>query len=212
MREAILELVRVERDWVPASPGTSLYIRPTLIATEPFLGVRPSKRYIFFIIASPVGAYHGEAFAPVKIWVEDKYVRAAPGGLGAVKAGANYVASLLAAEEAKKRGYAQVLWTDADEHRCLEEVGTMNLFVRIGDEFVTPPLDGTHPRRASPATRSSRCCASGASRVERARASAIEELHRGARRGDAARGVRLRHRGRDLARWASSAGRASAWS
>jgi branched-chain amino acid aminotransferase len=143
MREAILTLVRVDRDWVPSSAGTSLYIRPTLIATEPFLGVRPSKRYVFFVIASPVGAYHGEAFSPVRIWVEDKYVRAAVGGLGGVKAGANYAASLLAAEEAKARGYAQVLWTDASEHRFLEEVGTMNMMVRIGDEFVTPPLGGS---------------------------------------------------------------------
>jgi branched-chain amino acid aminotransferase len=143
MREAILALVRVDSVWVPSSPETSLYIRPTLIATEPFLGVRPSKRYLFFVIASPVGPYSGESFHPARIWVEDKFVRAAPGGLGAVKAGANYVASLLAAEEAKARGYAQVLWTDANEHHYLEEVGTMNMVVRIKDEFVTPPLAGT---------------------------------------------------------------------
>jgi branched-chain amino acid aminotransferase len=143
IREAIMTLVRVDRDWVPSLPGTSLYLRPTLVATEPFLGVRPSKQYIFFVIASPVGAYHGEAFSPARIWIEDKYVRAAVGGLGAVKAGANYAASLLAAEEAKARGYAQVLWTDAAEHCYLEEVGTMNMVVRIGDEFVTPPLGGS---------------------------------------------------------------------
>ena len=143
IRDAVLALVRADRDWVPASAGTSLYIRPTQIASETFLGVRPSKRYIFFVIASPVGAYHGEAFSPARIWVEDKYVRSAVGGLGAVKAGANYAASLLAAEEAKARGYAQVLWTDAKEHRYLEEVGTMNMMARIGDEFVTPPLGGS---------------------------------------------------------------------
>jgi len=143
-REAILALVRADRDWVPGSPGTALYIRPTIIATEAFLGVRPAKRYIFFVIASPVGAYHGtEVFSPARILVEDKYVRAAAGGVGAVKAGANYIASLKAAEEAKSRGYAQVLWTDAAEHSYLEEVGTMNLVVRIGDEFVTPPLGGS---------------------------------------------------------------------
>jgi branched-chain amino acid aminotransferase len=143
-REAILSLVRADRDWVPGSPGTALYIRPTVIATEAFLGVRPAKRYIFFVIASPVGAYHGtEAFSPARILVEDKYVRAAAGGVGAVKAGANYIASLKAAEEAKARGYAQVLWTDAAEHSYLEEVGTMNLVVRIGNEFVTPPLGGS---------------------------------------------------------------------
>lgn len=136
-------LVSTDRDWVPSAPETSLYLRPTLIATEPFLGVRPSKRYIFFIIASPVGAYHGSSFSPARIWIEDRFVRAAPGGLGAVKAGANYVASLMAAEEAKKRGYDQVLWTDAVEHKHLEEVGTMNLCAVIGEELITPALDGT---------------------------------------------------------------------
>ena len=142
MMDLLLTLLRADRDWVPASPGTSLYIRPTMIATEPFLGVRPSKHYLFFIIASPVGPYQGAPFAPAKIWVEDRFVRAAPGGLGAVKAGANYVASLLAAEEAKKRGFDQVLWTDP-EHLHLEEVGTMNMVVVIGDEVITPALDGT---------------------------------------------------------------------
>jgi branched-chain amino acid aminotransferase len=143
MMDLLKALVRADRDWVPGAPGTSLYLRPTLIATEPFLGVRPSKKYSFFIIASPVGPYQGTTFAPAKIWIEDRFVRAAPGGLGAVKAGANYVASLLAAEEAKKRGFDQVLWTDATEHRHLEEVGTMNMVVVIADEVITPALDGT---------------------------------------------------------------------
>jgi branched-chain amino acid aminotransferase len=144
MREAIFALLRADRDWVPSSPGTSLYIRPTIVATEAFLGVRPAKRFVFFVIASPVGAYgSGGVFTPARILVEDKYVRSAVGGLGGVKAGANYIASLRAAEDAKARGYAQVLWTDAAEHTYLEEVGTMNLVVRIGDEFVTPPLGGS---------------------------------------------------------------------
>lgn len=143
MLQMVTELVTLEQDWVPHSEGTSLYIRPTLIATEPFLGVRPSKSYLFFIILSPVGAYYAEGFEPVKIWVEPKYSRAAKGGLGAVKAGANYAASLLASEKAKEKGYAQVLWLDAAEHRWLEEVGTMNLFIRIGDEVVTPELGGS---------------------------------------------------------------------
>jgi len=143
MREAILSLVRTDADWVPSSSGTSLYIRPTIIATEPFLGVRPAKEFVFFVIASPVGGYGEKVFTPARILVEDKYVRAATGGLGGVKAGANYIASLRAAEDAKARGYAQVLWTDAVEHTYLEEVGTMNLVVRIGDEFVTPPLGGS---------------------------------------------------------------------
>jgi branched-chain amino acid aminotransferase len=142
-RAAIVALVSADRDWVPATAGTSLYIRPTVIATEPFLGVRPAKRYTFFVIASPVGAYAGEAFSPARILVEDKYVRSAVGGLGGVKAGANYIASLRAAEDAKARGYSQVLWTDAQEHTYLEEVGTMNLMARIGDELVTPPLGGS---------------------------------------------------------------------
>ena len=142
-RAAITAFTTADCDWVPSSPGTSLYIRPTVIASEPFLGVRPAKRYIFFVIASPVGAYHGEAFAPAKILVEDRYVRAAVGGLGGVKAGANYIASLRAAEEAKARGFDQVLWTDAHEHRYLEEVGTMNMVARIGDGIVTPPLGGS---------------------------------------------------------------------
>lgn len=143
MQQALTELIRVDRDWVPSSPGTSLYIRPTLVADEPFLGVRPSEHYLFFVILSPVGPYYAEGLAPVKIWVERQYVRAAIGGLGAVKAGANYAASLLAADEAKKRGFSQVLWLDAREHRFLEEVGVMNLFVRIGDELATPALEGS---------------------------------------------------------------------
>jgi len=142
-RSALVELVRADRDWVPKAAGTSLYLRPTIIASEPFIGVRPAERFVFFAIASPVAAYNGHAFEPAKILVEDKYVRAAVGGIGAVKAGANYVASLKAAVEAKARGYDQVLWTDADEHTYLEEVGTMNLCVRIGDELITPPLGGS---------------------------------------------------------------------
>jgi branched-chain amino acid aminotransferase len=141
--QAIETLVDIDRDWVPDAPGTALYIRPTLMATEPFLGVRPSRSYMFFVILSPVGAYYREGMNPVRIWVERHYTRAALGGLGAVKAGANYAASLLAAEEAKKRGFAQVLWLDAKQHRYCEEMGVMNLFVRIGEEVITPPLDGT---------------------------------------------------------------------
>jgi branched-chain amino acid aminotransferase len=136
-------LVRIDHEWVPSAKDASLYLRPTLIATEPFLGVRPADRYVFFIIASPVGAYYAEGFGPVKIWVENECVRAARGGLGAIKAGANYAASLYASEQAKKRGYTQVLWLDAKEHRFFEEVGTMNLFVAFEDEVVTPPLEGS---------------------------------------------------------------------
>ena len=142
-QRAITELVRADQGWVPAAPGTALYIRPTMIASEAFLGVRPADRYTYFIISGPVGAYYEGGMKPVKIWVERKLVRASPGGLGAVKAGANYAASLLAAEAARKAGYAQVLWLDATEHRYLEEVGTMNLVLKLRGELVTPPLGGS---------------------------------------------------------------------
>jgi branched-chain amino acid aminotransferase len=143
IHEAMTSLVHSERDWVPSEPGTSLYLRPTLIGTEGFLGVRAAKKYLFYIILSPVGAYYPDGMKPVRIWVEKDYIRAAKGGLGAVKAGANYAASLLAASDAQKRGYAQVLWLDAVEHRYCEEVGVMNLFVQLKDEIVTAPLGGT---------------------------------------------------------------------
>ena len=141
--DAVLALVRADEAYVPEAEGTSLYIRPTLIATEPFLGVRPAQQYLFFVIACPVGPYYAEGFKPVSIWVEQEYVRAAQGGLGSAKVGANYVASLYAAEQAKKAGYAQVLWTDAVEHRYIDEVGTMNVFIRLKDEVVTPPIGST---------------------------------------------------------------------
>lgn len=140
---AVDKLVRIEEAWVPSAPGGSLYIRPTMIATEGFLGVRPAQIYTCFVIVGPVDAYYAEGFGPVRIWVEQAQVRAAPGGLGEAKTGANYAASLQAAELAKKKGYAQVLWLDAVERRFVEEVGTMNFFVRIGDEFITPPLEGS---------------------------------------------------------------------
>jgi branched-chain amino acid aminotransferase len=140
--EALKMLLEIERDWVPADEGTSLYIRPFIIATDPFLGVRPSYTYKLFIILSPVGAYYAEGFKPVKIYVTDKYVRAARGGLGYTKAAANYAASLYAAEEAKKKGYTQVLWLDACNHSHVEEVGTMNIFFKINGVVITPSLEG----------------------------------------------------------------------
>jgi branched-chain amino acid aminotransferase len=136
-------LVGLDRDWVPSSVGHSLYIRPTIIASEPFLGVRPAKEYIYFVILSPVGAYYPEGINPVKIKVIDKYVRAVPGGLGEAKTSANYAASLYAAEEAKHEGFTQVLWLDGVHRKYIEEVGTMNIMLRIGDEVITPPLGGT---------------------------------------------------------------------
>lgn len=142
-REGLMELVRTDAAWVPKGEGAALYIRPTLFASEPFLGVRPADQVTFFIITSPVGSYYKTQGEPLRIWVERHYVRAAPGGLGAVKASANYVAALKASVEAKQRGYHQVLWTDAVEHEWIEEVGTMNVFFRFRDEIVTPALDGT---------------------------------------------------------------------
>ena len=142
-QKAVSELVKMDQDWVPSARGASLYIRPTLIGTESFLGVRPAEKYLFFVITCPVGAYYSEGFNPVKIWVEEEYIRAAQGGLGAIKAGANYASSLAAAVAAKKKGYSQVLWLDAKNHSEIEEVGTMNVFFRLKNEVVTPPLGGT---------------------------------------------------------------------
>ncbi len=140
---SLTTLVDVDREWVPGTVGTSLYIRPTLVATEPFLGVRPARQYLYFVILSPVGAYYPEGLNPVRIKVIDRYVRACPGGLGEAKTGANYAASLYAAEEAKHEGFTQVLWLDGVHRRFIEEVGTMNIMLRIADEVITPPLAGT---------------------------------------------------------------------
>ncbi len=141
--EAMRKLVRLDADWVPAAQGASLYIRPTMVATEAALGVRPSNAYTFFIINSPVGAYYPEGFNPVRIYVTDKYVRAVPGGVGFAKTAGNYAASIMAAMEAQSKGFTQVLWLDAVERRYIEEVGTMNIFFLIDDELITPPLTGS---------------------------------------------------------------------
>jgi len=141
--EALKELLKVEAGWIPEDTGTSLYIRPFMIATDPFIGVRPSNTYLFLIILSPVGAYYPEGLAPVKIYVETEYVRAVRGGLGFTKAAANYAASLKSQKNAKERGYTQVLWLDAIERKYIEEVGTMNVFFKIGGKIVTPSLTGS---------------------------------------------------------------------
>lgn len=140
--EAIRRLVDVDRDWMPRSPGTAMYVRPFMLATEPFLGVRPAKTYSLIVILSPVGAYFSRP-GGLRIRAETDTVRAVRGGLGAAKTAANYVASLLAAEAAKAEGYDQVLWLDGVERRWVDEIGTMNFFARIGDRIVTPPLDGS---------------------------------------------------------------------
>ncbi len=133
-------LVGVDIDWAPSKRGTALYVRPTVIATDTFLGVHPSNSYLYYVILSPVGAYYKEGLNPVRILATDKHVRAVPGGLGAAKTAGNYAASLYAAQDAAKRGYAQVLWLDGRQREFLDEVGSMNIMLRIGDTVITPPL------------------------------------------------------------------------
>lgn len=141
--EATKALVSFDRDWIPNGDGNSLYIRPFVISTDPYLGVRPALTYKFIIVLSPSGAYYPEGINPVKIYVENNYVRAVKGGLGFTKTPGNYAASLKAQEEAKKKGYTQVLWLDGVEKKYVEEVGTMNVFFKIGGEVVTPSLEGS---------------------------------------------------------------------
>lgn len=141
--QAIKKLVEVDQDWIPEAEGTSLYIRPFIFATDPYLGVRPSHTYYFIVILSPVGAYYPEGINPVKIYVEDTYVRAVKGGLGFTKTPGNYAASLKAQEVAHEKGYTQVLWLDGVEKKYIEEVGTMNVFFKIDGVAVTPALEGS---------------------------------------------------------------------
>lgn len=141
--QGLLQLVRIDQDWVPAAPGTSLYIRPFIIATEPYLGVSPSKNYQFIIIMSPVGSYYKEGINPVKILVEQQFVRAVKGGTGEAKTGGNYSSSLIAQQKAGEIGYSQTLWLDGIEHRYIEEVGSMNIFFKIDGKIVTPQLNGS---------------------------------------------------------------------
>ncbi|MGI6317088.1 MAG: branched-chain amino acid aminotransferase [Christensenellales bacterium] len=141
--KALEELIRVEKDWIPTAPDTSLYIRPTIIATDAHLGVKASSSYLFYIILSPVGPYYAGGLDPVKIYVEDEYVRAVKGGTGFTKAACNYATSLLAGELAKDKGYTQVLWLDGVHRKYIEEVGAMNIFFRFNDAVVTPMLQGS---------------------------------------------------------------------
>jgi branched-chain amino acid aminotransferase len=141
--DAIRALVDADRDWAPDREGASVYIRPFIIATEPFLGIRPSKQYKFIIILSPVGSYYKEGLAPTRIFVEDEYTRAAPGGTGFVKVGGNYAASLKSQMKAHERGFTQVLWLDGTERKYVEEIGTSNAFFVMGGEVWTAPLGGT---------------------------------------------------------------------
>jgi len=141
--EAVKAVVKVDEDWIPTEDGTSLYIRPFIIATDEFLGVAPSKTYKFMIILSPSGAYYASGLAPVGIWIEDEYVRAVRGGIGFAKTGGNYAASLAAQVKAHDDGYSQVLWLDGVERKYIEEVGAMNIFFKIDGTVITPELNGS---------------------------------------------------------------------
>ncbi len=141
--EALDKLVSIDKDWVPHSDGASLYIRPFIIACDPFLGVRPADSYMFIIILSPSGAYYSTGLNPVNIYVEQNYVRAVKGGMGFTKTGGNYAASLIGQDEAHKQNYSQVLWLDGVEKKYIEEVGAMNIFFIIDGEVVTPELQGS---------------------------------------------------------------------
>lgn len=141
--QAVKALVAVDKDWIPTEEGTSLYIRPFIIATDDFLGVAPSNTYLFIIILSPSGAYYESGLDPVGIWIEDEYVRAVRGGMGFAKTGGNYAASLIAQMKAHEENYAQVLWLDGVERKYIEEVGSMNIFFVIDDVVVTPALNGS---------------------------------------------------------------------
>ena len=141
--QALLQLVRQEKDWVPSAPGTSLYLRPFVFATDPNLGVHASHTYQFAIICSPVGSYYPEGINPVKIYVEDSDVRAVRGGTGYAKCGGNYAASIRAGERAEEQGYSQVLWLDGVHRKYIEEVGAMNVMFKVNGEVITPELTGS---------------------------------------------------------------------
>lgn len=136
----ICELVKLDRDWIPTADGTSLYIRPFMIATDEFIGVKPAEKFTFIIITSPAGPYYAK---PVSIFVDDKYVRAFPGGIGFTKAAGNYGASMYPTMQIRKMGYDQILWTDGFEHKYVQEIGTMNVFFVIGDKVITPETSET---------------------------------------------------------------------
>lgn len=142
--ESLMALLNLDKEWTPHQEGTSLYIRPTMIAVDPALGVSASNSYLYYVLLSPSGAYYATGLAPVGIYVEDKLVRAVRGGVGSAKTGGNYAASILAGQNAKHKGYAQVLWLDGVEQKYIEEVGSMNMmFVYENKRIVTPVLNGS---------------------------------------------------------------------
>lgn len=138
--DGLKELIRLDQDWIPQGEGTSLYIRPFMFATDEFIGVRPAEKFTFMIITSPAGPYYAK---PVNIFVQDKYVRAWPGGTGYIKSAGNYGMTMAPAQEIRAKGFDQILWTDGLEHKYVQEIGTMNVFFVIGDKVVTPALNGS---------------------------------------------------------------------
>ena len=136
--DGMRHLIDIDRDWVPTGEDTSLYIRPVLLAIDEFIGVRPAEKFLFLIMTSPAGPYYNH---PVSIYVQDKYVRAFPGGIGFTKAAGNYGMSMLPTSQIKKMGYDQILWTDGFEHKYVQEIGTMNVFFIIGDKAITPDIN-----------------------------------------------------------------------
>lgn len=138
--EGMRTLVELDRDWIPSAEGTSLYLRPFMIATDEFIGVKPAEKFTFLIITSPAGPYYAK---PVSIYIQDQYVRAFPGGIGFTKAAGNYGASMFPTMEIRNMGYDQILWTDGYEHKYVQEIGTMNVFFVIGDTVITPELGET---------------------------------------------------------------------
>lgn len=138
--EALKQLVAIEKDWVPTQKGSALYLRPFMYADEPFIGMRAATSYKFIVIASPAGPFFSR---PIKLYAENKYVRAVNGGTGEAKAAGNYAAAIRPTEYAKAKGYDQVLWLDAQNFEYIQEVGTMNIFIKIGGKFITPDLSGS---------------------------------------------------------------------
>ncbi|MFV0527925.1 MAG: branched-chain amino acid aminotransferase [Lachnospiraceae bacterium] len=179
--DALKLLVKTDERWIPTKEGTSLYIRPFVIATDPYLGVRPSYTYKFMIILSPVGPYYPEGLDPVKIWIEDEYVRAVRGGIGEAKTGGNYVASMKAQIKAHDEGYSQVLWLDGVERRYIEEVGAMNIFFKIDGVVITPEINGSILQGVTRATCIELCKFWGL-KVEERKVS-LDELEAAARTG-----------------------------
>ena len=137
--EGLRRLVETDQDWIPTGDGTSLYLRPFMIATDEFIGVRPADEFTFMIITSPAGPYYSK---PVSIYVQDEFVRAFPGGTGFAKNAGNYGACMYPTQQVRAMGYDQILWTDGFEHRYVQEIGTMNVFFKLGNTIVTPDLEG----------------------------------------------------------------------